>query len=204
VGNGGFREGLLSCLNTCLIQPRCQHITLFEKIAGVMLRLRPLRPDDEQAARQAHAELAGDGFAFLLEDWDATLPWDDYLRRLDNARRGIDIPAGRVPATFLGAIAGGDLVGRVSIRHELNDYLLNFGGHIGYGVRPGFRRQGFATEILRQGLVIARAAGVDRILVTCDENNHASAAVIERNGGVLEDVRTDEADGVRRSRYWID
>jgi len=71
-----------------------------------------------------------------------------------------------VPATFLLARVGGDLVGRVSIRHELNDFLAEFGGHIGYAVRPQFRRRGHATEILRQALVVARGEGVERVLVT--------------------------------------
>lgn len=156
------------------------------------------------AATQAHVELAKDEFAFLLEDWDATQPWADYLRRLDDVRRGIDLPPDRVPATFLAAVVGDDLVGRVSVRHELNDYLRSVGGHVGYGVRPGFRRRGFAGEILQQALVVARAVGVERVLVTCDEDNRSSAKIIERNRGVLEDVRTDDADGVRKCRYWID
>jgi predicted acetyltransferase len=67
------------------------------------------------------------------------------------------MPADRVPATFLVADVDGAIVGRVSIRHELNDHLTHFGGHIGYGVRPAHRRRGYATEILRQSLVIARA-----------------------------------------------
>lgn len=175
----------------------------FGKIAGVTLRLRPLRLDDEAAATHAHAELAKDDFTFLL-DWDATQPWAAYLHRLDEVRRGIDLPADRVRATFLAAVVGNDLVGRVSIRHELNDYLRDFGGHIGCGVRPGFRRRGFAGEILKHALVVARAVGVERVLVTCDEDNRPSAKIIERSGGVLEDVRTDDADGVRKCRYWID
>jgi predicted acetyltransferase len=60
-----------------------------------------------------------------------------------------------VPATFLVAEVDRALVGRVSIRHELNAFLADVGGHIGYGVRPRYRGRGFATEILRQALVIA-------------------------------------------------
>jgi predicted acetyltransferase len=108
-----------------------------------------------------------------------------------------------VPATFLVAVIGDQIVGRVSIRHELNDFLLNFGGHIGYGVRPAYRRRGYASEILRQALIITRAEGVDRVLVTCDEDNVASAKVIERHGGVLEDVRVDP-DGSPKRRHRID
>lgn len=112
------------------------------------------------------------------------------------------MPADRVPATFLVAHVDGALVGRTSIRHELNDHLAAVGGHIGYGVRPGHRRRGFATEILRQSLVVARAEGVDRVLLTCEEANRASATLVERFGGVLEDIRVD-ADGTRMQRYWI-
>jgi predicted acetyltransferase len=80
------------------------------------------------------------------------------------------------------------------------------GGHIGYGVLPGHRRRGYATEMLRQALVIARSVGVDRVLVTCDDDNPASAAVIERCGGVLESVKTRTEDDrvIPFRRYWID
>jgi predicted acetyltransferase len=165
------------------------------------LRLRPLRRDNETEALSAHIELSADEFPFLL-NWDPGEPWADYVRKLDGYRYGVDLPEGWVPSTFLGAFVDGELVGRASIRYELNDFLTNFGGHIGYCVRPAHRRHGYAGEILRQGLVIARAAGVDRVLVTCDDDNAASATVIERNGGVLDDVRA-QPDGPPRRRYWI-
>lgn len=165
------------------------------------LRLRPLKVHDEAAARAAHAELAQEDFLFLW-DWQPQEPWSSYLDRLHDLRRGIAMPAGRVPATLLIAEVDGALVGRVSVRHELNAFLANVGGHIGFGVRPQYRRRGFATEMLRQALVIARAEGVDRVLVTCDEDNLASATVIERLGGSLEDVRLDP-EGIRKRRYWI-
>jgi predicted acetyltransferase len=79
---------------------------------------------------------------------------------------------------------------------------MDFGGHIGYGVRPVHRRRGYATEMLRQALVIARAEGVDRILVTCDDDNTASSVIIERTGGVLDDVRR-APDGGQKRRYWL-
>jgi predicted acetyltransferase len=166
------------------------------------LRLRPLRADDEAAARAAHTELERDGFPFLLGRHSGE-PWPAYVERLRRHRCGLDLAADRVPATFLVAVVGEDIVGRTSIRHELNDYLRELGGHIGYGVRPAHRRRGYAGEILRQSLVIARAEGVGRVLVTCDEGNVASARAIERAGGVLEDVRPDPGGPAKR-RYWID
>ena len=95
------------------------------------------------------------------------------------------------------------VVGAANIRHRLNDSLLNIGGHIGYGIRPSARKKGYATEILRQALIVARAEGVERVLVTCDDDNAASAKIIERLGGLLEDVRQGH-DGIPKRRYWID
>jgi len=77
------------------------------------------------------------------------------------------------------------------------------GGHIGYGVLREHRRRGYATEILRQSLVVARAEGVDRVLVTCADDNVASVRVIERCGGVLESV-IDGIQHARTRRYWIE
>jgi predicted acetyltransferase len=165
------------------------------------LRLRPLRASDEMDAMAAHEELARERFDFLL-DWRPSEPWSAYLQRLGQRRRGLEVPPGRVPATFLAAQLGSDLVGRVSIRHELNAWLNDFGGHIGFGVRPRHRRRGCATEILRQALVVARAEGIDRVLVTCDDDNIGSAVVIERAGGVLDDVRS-APEGTHVRRYWI-
>ena len=98
----------------------------------------------------------------------------------------MNLPEQHVPSTFLVADIDGQIVGRVTIRHELNDFLRVEGGHIGYCVLPGFRRRGYATEILRQALIVARSIGIDRVLVTCDDDNAASIAVIEANGGKLD------------------
>ena len=105
---------------------------------------------------------------------------------------------GMVPDTKRWLVEGDTLLGFLSVRHELNDFLLEQGGHIGYSVRPSARRRGHATYACDWGLDHLRGLGVERALITCDDDNLASAATIERNGGVLEDVR-----GVKR-RYWVD
>jgi predicted acetyltransferase len=171
----------------------------------VNLRLRPLRVDDEAVVRVAQRELAADGFNFVFGP-PAGQSWADYLTELEDQRRGRRVPAGRVESTFLVADVGGEVVGRSSLRHDLNEQLRLDGGHVGYGVRPAHRRRGYATEILRQSLVILRAIGVDRVLVTCDDDNIGSAAVIERCGGVLEDVvpASSTRNGKPIRRYWID
>jgi predicted acetyltransferase len=80
---------------------------------------------------------------------------------------------------------------------------LNYDGHIGYAVAPEFRRHGYATEILRQSLALLANRGIHRVLVTCDDDNAGSAAVIEANGGILEDLRFKPGDSVPKRRYWI-
>ena len=166
------------------------------------LRRRPLRVGDEREARAAHAELAGDDFSFLLF-WAPEDAWSAYVRQLERLRTGTEVPDGTVPATFLVAEVDGELVGRVSIRHERNDWLARIGGHIGYGVRPAHRRRGYATEILRQSLIVAHAAGVERALVSCDGANIASARTIERCGGLRENVVAIDDDGALNRRYRI-
>lgn len=91
-----------------------------------------------------------------------------------------------------------EVVGFLALRHRLNAFLLEEGGHIGYSVRPMRRKQGHATRAL--ALAVRRAAelGLDRVLVTCDDDNRASSATILANGGVLEDVRKG------KERYWIE
>ena len=105
---------------------------------------------------------------------------------------------GMVPDTKRWIVEGDRLLGFLSVRHELNAWLLEQGGHIGYSVRPSDRRRGHATYACRWGLDLLRSLGVDRALITCDDDNAASAATILRNGGVLEDVRGD------KRRYWVD
>jgi predicted acetyltransferase len=166
------------------------------------LRLRPFVRDDETAILEAQRELNIEGFTFAL-DYEDGMGWQEYLDFLEDCRLGRDLPADRVPASMLAAEVSGQVVGRLSVRHMLNELLACEGGHLGFAVRPQHRRNGYATEILGQGLIVARSLGVDRALVTCDEDNIGSATVIERCGGVFDSIHvTDEGKPVRR--YWVD
>lgn len=164
------------------------------------LTLRPLDDADEAEAVRAHEELARDGFEFLL-GWEPALDWPAYVRTVARTEQGLDLAPGRVAATFRLGVVDGRVVGRTSVRHELTPYLREVGGHIGYGVRPADRRRGHATAMLRLSLDLVRDLGVDRALVTCDDDNVGSIRTIERCGGELEDTRSD--DGVAKRRYWV-
>ncbi|GAB3021685.1 acetyltransferase [Nocardioides flavus (ex Wang et al. 2016)] len=106
-------------------------------------------------------------------------------------------PERHVPCTTLWWVEGEDYLGRLAIRHRLNEFLLDVGGHVGYDVRPTRRREGHATAMLREALPWARDLGIDSALVTCDDDNVGSIRVIESAGGVLEDVRR------AKRRYWV-
>ena len=167
-----------------------------------MLELRYPNAQDEAVLRLAHEELALDGSNFLLDAYQPTDQFSDYLARVQNSASGANLMEGRVRADYFVAVVDGVVVGRSSIRHELNDWLATYGGHIGYAVRPGFRRQGFATEILRQSLIYAKGLGLARVLLTCFDENIGSRTVIESQGGILQDKV--EEDGLLTRRYWID
>lgn len=121
-----------------------------------------------------------------------------YVRRqIDDEREDAPRSRGMVPSTHLWYIDGPLFLGRLSIRHHLTPWLRDYGGHIGYDVRPSARRRGHGTEMLRQALPIAHDLRIDPALVTCDVDNLASRRVIEANGGVLEDVRH------AKLRFWV-
>lgn len=110
-------------------------------------------------------------------------------------------PPGLVRSTYRWIAADDTYLGGIDLRHELSDFLLQAGGHIGYSVRPTARRQGLATWALGQTLHSARGLGLERVLLTCDPGNEASVRTIEANGGQLEDVRATSIGPKRR--YWI-
>ena len=166
------------------------------------LRLRPYVLADERAALTVAEALRADQFTFLL-GYEPTDEWASFVAKIDDQRRGVGVRPDMVRAAQLVADFDGVLVGRASIRFSLNEFLATRGGHIGYGVAPQFRGRGFATEILRQALVLARSEGVNEVLMVCDDDNIASAKVIERCGGVLESVVAASGDEPAYRRYWI-
>jgi predicted acetyltransferase len=160
--------------------------------------------DEEEEFLRAHRATSPE-VPYFLHDYEEGMPFAQYLERLAGYARGEFLPPGHVPATFLFAFNGPRIVGRVSIRHELNDFLARVGGHIGYVVVPEFRRRGYATAILHLALGIAwNRLGIERVLVTCDADNVGSIRAIERNGGVLENVIRDPGFDRPKRRYWID
>ena len=136
------------------------------------------------------------------DDVDSPAGFAAFVRRLTvEEDRAIPAGEGRVHCTYRWMVDGDRILGAIALRHELNAFLLDRGGHIGYGVRPSERRKGLASWALGLMLDEARRLGIDPVLITCHPDNRGSARTIEKAGGVLEDVRHSGEDAVRR--YWI-
>jgi len=152
----------------------------------------------------------------MIEEWNQSgekkVPWvlnedtTDFkamVSRFEDYSRGIGIKEGFVPhSTYWLVRDDNKVLGAINIRHELNDYLKNIGGHIGYGIRPSERRKGYAKVMLRLALEIVRGMDIVRVLITCDKENIASARTIIGNGGILDSEGIDNE--VVFQRYWID
>ena len=95
------------------------------------------------------------------------------------------------------------IVGMIQFRHTLNDHLLQYGGHIGYSVRPDERRKGYAKRMLRDCLAYCKQKGLEKVLITCKVENEASRRTIIACGGVYENTTYYAADDVHFQRYWV-
>ncbi len=126
-----------------------------------------------------------------------------YLVFLENLERGIDLQTDWVPASTCFCFVGSTIVGALSLRHQLNSILEKWGGHIGYHVAEKHRNQGYATLILQKALTLARNGKLERVLLTCAEGNVASRRVIEKCGGVMQDIFQDQNRTEATLRFWI-
>jgi predicted acetyltransferase len=136
--------------------------------------------------------------------YSLTNDFSAFVQELRDQQDRSKLKPGRVPGSDFWLIDDNEFIGRLSIRDELNEFLLKMGGHIGYEIRPSKRKQGYGTQILRLGLEKARELGLRKVLVTCDENNIGSKKIIEHNGGKFENAIQMEGDPVKKLRYWID
>ena len=135
------------------------------------------------------------------------MEFDEWLTKIQSERNKETCEEGRVPATQFLAIREKDekLIGMVQVRHELNAYLLKFGGHIGDCVRPSEQGKGYATEQIGLALAFCQVLNIDKVFITCKKDNVASARTIVKNGGILEnEIPNEFENNVMMQRYWIE
>ena len=144
------------------------------------------------------------GFARLNEFED----YREWVQKVINSLDSTKLEPGRVSATTYFTVRKSDnkIVGIIDIRHALNDYLREFGGHIGYSIRPTERRNGYAKQMLKLMLEECKKYGLEKVLICCDKENLGSSKTILAGGGILENEVKDEvgltASGIIQ-RYWI-
>ncbi len=131
------------------------------------------------------------------------MDFSTYIKSITNEGLGIGIADNWVPAStyFLISDNSNKIYGATNIRHRLTESLKIEGGHIGYGIRPSERKNGYGKLILGFGLDILRKMNINKVLVTCDKKNIASSKVILKNGGKLDSEI--EKDNILFQRYWI-
>lgn len=136
--------------------------------------------------------------------WNIPTPpttFKEYKQRTTDHSKGKNLPDYWVTASTFWLIDNGKFVGHTNIRHELTKKLKNYGGNIGYYIRPTERKKGYGTKILELALKKAQKIGLRKVLITCSDNNIGSIKIIEKNGGKLRNkVQTE--DGLVR-RYYI-
>jgi predicted acetyltransferase len=164
---------------------------------------RTLQPGDAEGLEAAQRIMAREDYAFAF-DYELGQDFNAYLTLLEDRRSGRDLRPGSVPSTFEVGLFEGNIAARLSVRHALNEFLFQQGGHIGYGVLPEFRDRGLGSACLRRGLEITSSLGIGSTLVTCDDDNPISRHIIEQAGGRYESSYTGADVVVPVRRYWFE
>lgn len=130
------------------------------------LVVRELTTSDNEAFKKA-LEQTADSDPNFAHYYEKGMSFEQYLYLLNSVKLGFELPVGHVPATVLYAFIGDWIVGRLTLRYNLNEDMVNSVGHIGVNVIPDFRKRGYASEMMKLGLSIANRADMPRILLTC-------------------------------------
>lgn len=129
----------------------------------------------------------------------------EWIADAERKSRKETCPEGLVDAAQFLYIRKSDerLIGMIQVRHELNDFLEKYAGHIGYSIRPSERRRGYAKRMLNDALSYCREIGLDKVMVSCVKSNQASRKTILANGGEYESTVFEPDKWGHLERYWI-
>ena len=155
--------------------------------------------DYRQEMLDAGSSMDGTGSLKVMEN-----PYD-YITKCRNYEKKETLPEGRVIATQFLFIRKSDskIVGMIQVRHYFNEYLEKYSGHIGYSVRPSERRKGYAKTMLKMALPFCNSIGLEKVLITCNEDKEGSERTIRANGGEFESIIFEPTEGVNLKRFWV-
>lgn len=169
-----------------------------------MFKARELTKEDEKQLMCMKKEIEEfDGSFEGLRNIANIENYDDFLISLERNKHQELINPDYSPQTTYGFFVDGKLVGGFNLRYVLKGVLFNYGGNIGYLIRPSERKKGYGTVMLKHALSKAKEIGLDKVLVSCRTDNLGSTKVIENNGGIYENDYYDESTDKIFKRYWI-
>ena len=179
---------------------------LREQKKDKIILVKPTKEYEKQAVeyKKEHFE-NGENKIHACSKWDKIDNYDEWLKSVQNNwNKETADKNWTVSSTFFGVReTDNKIVGMIDIRHELNsDFLRNYAGNIGYGVRPTERKKGYATKMLDSALNYCKnQIGLDKVMINCYKSNEPSRKTIINAGGKLE--REYEKDGETIQIYWV-
>ena len=169
------------------------------------MNIRLVRPEmkHKEAALEFKREFIDAGTPVIngsemLDNTDSYEEWLDSVTA--NTSPETVNPSWVVTDTFFALDENDYIVGIIDLRHELNDFLKDF-GNCGYSVRPSERRKGYATKMLSLNIEVAKKAGLDSLQLSVERDNEPSIKTILKNGGKYE--RSFEFEGELADIYRI-
>ena len=164
-----------------------------------MLEIKEMTLEDEHAfcefEKKYKKACQGEKIPYSLNP--KNLDYKIFFQELENCKYKETVPEGFVLARYYLILVDGNIVGGINLRMETNDFILNYAGHIGYGIAPWERNKGYAKSALKKLLVLAKEMGMSDFLLTVDEDNIFSQKVIISCGGKLEKTQN------QKYFYWI-
>ena len=159
---------------------------------------------DALAYRQEHFD-CGEMLIYGSSLFDKMNSYDEWLSHVkQNSNEKTVQPDWVVSSTFFGVRESDNkIVGIIDIRHSLNEFLREYGGHIGFAVCPSERQKGYATQMLYLALDYCKTLGLQRVMIACYKDNAPSIKTITKCGGILEREHL-YVDGKPIMIFWIE
>lgn len=185
---------------------KIEEVKLIYNLEDKINLIKPTKAYENQAIeyKQEHFN-NGEKKIHACSRWDKMNNYNEWLDLLEAHSNGKMLNNWTIHTTFFGVRENDNkIVGMIDIRHELtNEFLRNYAGHIGYGVRPTERKKGYATQMLSQALEYCKKElHLEKVMISCDKENEGSRRTIINAGGELEKEYIAD-DGENVQIYWI-